>query len=204
MLPAAPASSHLILAYLRFEGRRHGLDRGNQDGAAVASHLPNLLATHARAEQLRRFSGRYTDLQALALSAQERGQRFEVLWRDVLTYYGWMPKKMRISGEENDFTAIYQGQHILGEVRWFSEPMSGGKMREFTAKLDPRPQTIGLFISHSGFDEGARSVLRRAINSKTVVMFGRDAIDLVLVECRDPGPILTERLRDVYDRILEP
>jgi hypothetical protein len=133
--------------YLKLEGRRHGQGRGNQDGATVASHLPNLLADHARAEQLRRFSVRYTELQALTLSAQERGRRFEVLWRDVLAFYGWMPKKIRISGEENDFTAIYQGIHILGEVRWFSEPMNGGRMREFVAKLDPRPQTIGLFIS---------------------------------------------------------
>ena len=37
----------------------------------------------------------------------------------------------------------------------------------------PRPQTIGFFVSHSGLDDGARSVLRRAVNSKTVVVFDR-------------------------------
>jgi hypothetical protein len=137
------------------------------------------------------------------LSAQARGQAFEKLWREVLTFYDWRPKKIRIPGEENDFTAIYQGLHILGEVRWFDEPMNGGKMREFLGKLDPRPQTIGLFISHSGFDEGARSVVRRAVNSKTVVLFDRKKIEAVLVEHVEPGAIFDEELRNAYDYIFE-
>jgi hypothetical protein len=73
-------------------------------------------------------------------------------------------RRFRIPGEENDFTAIYQGLHILGEVRWFKddEPMNGEKMREFLGKLDLRPQTIALFVSHSGLNDGAKSVMRRA------------------------------------------
>jgi hypothetical protein len=121
----------------------------------------------------------------------------------VLDFYGWKTKKFRIPGEENDFTAIYQGLHILGEVRWFNEPMNGGKLREFLGKLDPRPQTIGLFISHSGLDEGARSVVRRAVNSKTVVVFGRKEIEDVILERNDPGAIFEEELRKVYDYVLE-
>jgi restriction endonuclease Mrr len=81
--------------------------------------------------------------------------------------------------------------------------MNGGKMREFLGKLDPRPQTIGLFISHSGFDEGARSVVRRAVNSKTVVLFDRKKIEAVLVEHVEPGAIFDEELRNAYDYIFE-
>ena len=93
--------------------------------------------------------------------------------------------------------------HILGEVRWHAEAMDGGKMREFLAKLDPRPQTIGLFISHSGVDDGARRVVRRAVNTKTVVIFDRDEIEQVLREATDPGLIFDEKLREAYDYIFE-
>jgi hypothetical protein len=106
-------------------------------------------------------------------------------------------------GENNDFTAIYDGSHILAEVRWYQGPMDGGKMREFLAKLDPRPRTVGLFISHSGYDDGAVAVVRRSVNSKTVVMFSRPDIEAVLLERRDPGPIFREKLRDVYDLLFE-
>jgi hypothetical protein len=77
--------------------------------------------------------------------------------------------------------------------------MNGGKMREFLGKLDPRPQTIGLFVSHSGLDNGAWSVVRRAVNSKTVVVFERADIEAVLVHHEDIGAIFNRKLRDAYD-----
>jgi hypothetical protein len=81
--------------------------------------------------------------------------------------------------------------------------MNGGKMREFLGKLDPRPQTIGLFISYSGLDRGAWSVVRRAVNSKTVVIFEMREIEAVLVQRADPAAIFDEGLRNAYDYIFE-
>ena len=135
--------------------------------------------------------------------SQLRGQEFERLWRDALSFYGWKPKKIRIAGEDNDFTAIYQGLHILGEVRWFEDAMDGAKVREFLAKLDPRPQTIGLFVSHSGVNAGGMSVFRRAVNTKTVVVFERSQIEDILLRKVDPGQVFSELLRDAYDYIFE-
>lgn len=147
----------------------HGNLLGNQAGQLAEADLPHLLSESERKGKQASLSERYAALMESDMSPQTRGQEFEKLWRDVLEFHGWHPKKIRIPGEENDFTAIYQCLHILGEVRWFKkgEPMNGGKMREFLGKLDPRPQTIGLFVSHSGLDAGAWSVLRRAVNSKT-------------------------------------
>jgi hypothetical protein len=199
----APSFLSLDVTYLAEQGRRHGTNFGNQDGRKAEQALPALLESSQRAQQQAAFGQRYKEFQASTSSAQARGQAFEKLWREVLTFYGWRPKKIRIAGEENDFTAIHQGLHILGEVRWFDEPMNGGKMREFLGKLDPRPQTIGLFISHSGFDEGALSVVRRAVNSKTVVLFGRKEIEAILVEHVDPGAIFDEGLRNAYDYLFE-
>jgi hypothetical protein len=185
------------------DGYTHGNSRGNQAGAKAEQELPRILEDSQRTAQLLAFGERYKELLVSTGSFQARGQEFEKLWREVLDFYGWKTKKIRIPGEENDFTAIYQGLHILGEVRWFNEPMNGGKLREFLGKLDPRPQTIGLFISHSGIDEGARSVVRRAVNSKTVVVFGRKEIEGVIMERNDPGAIFEEELRKVYDYVLE-
>jgi hypothetical protein len=189
--------------YIAQQGYGHGNAFGNQAGARAERELPRLLESSQKAEQQAAFGESYRELRSSALSAQARGQEFEKLWREVLAFYGWRPKKIRIPGEENDFTAIYQGLHILGEVRWFNEPMNGGKMREFLGKLDPRPQTIGLFISYSGLDRGAWSVVRRAVNSKTVVIFEMREIEAVLVQRADPAAIFDEGLRNAYDYIFE-
>jgi hypothetical protein len=187
---------------IQVEGHRHGVNFGNQAGAHAESAIPAVQELLRKAANQADITARYKRLTISGMTAQDRGREFEKLWRDALDSYGWKTKKFRIPGEENDFTAIYQGLHILGEVRWFDRPMNGAKMREFLAKLDPRPQTIGLFISYSGVDEGALSVVRRAVNSKTVVIFSKPDIEKVMLGS-DPGPIFDEKLRDAYDYIFE-
>jgi hypothetical protein len=181
-----------------------GRGYGDSAGTKAETMLPMLRAEASRAKTLSEFANRYDALGNMT-DAQQRGIDFEKLWRDVLEFHGWHPKKIRIPGEENDFTAIYQGLHILGEVRWFKKdkPMNGGKMREFLGKLDPRPQTIGLFVSHSGLAKGAWSVVRRAVNSKTVIVFERDDIESVLIDHEDIGAIFGRKLRDAHDFIFE-
>ena len=66
-------------------------------------------------------------------------------------------------------------------------------MREFLAKLDPRTQTIGLLVSHSGVDPGGMSIVRRAVNTETVVSFGPTDVEQVILGHADPGPIFDEK-----------
>jgi hypothetical protein len=202
-VPGTDFARHTLDSLLH-DAKSHGKDFGNQAGQWAEADLPDLVEAEGRKRTQAGFGERY-----LALLGSDdphaRGRDFEKLWREVLKFHGWQPKKIRIPGEENDFTAIYQGLHILGEVRWFKDekPMNGGKMREFLAKLDPRPQTIGFFVSHSGLDEGAKSVVRRAVNSKTVVVFDRVDIEAVLVHAADIGEIFNKKLREAYDYIFE-
>ncbi|MBS2964771.1 restriction endonuclease [Actinocrinis puniceicyclus] len=181
----------------------HGSGRANHDGRIAQEQLPALRATFEGTQVRAGYRDAYRSLLAWTESPQTRGIAFEKLWRDVLGHHGWHPKKITIAGEDDDFTAIRNGVHILGEVRWYAKPMTGGKAREFLAKLDPRPATIGLFVSHSGFDDGARAVFRRAVNSKTVVLFGKPEIDEILLAEADPGGLFDERLREVYDYLFE-
>jgi Restriction endonuclease len=190
-------------AHLAETGKIHGNREAIVDGSGAEFQLPELRAWWEADQSFRELRSRYQELLAWTGSRQARGQQFEILWRDALNLHGWHSKKVRIPGEDNDFTALYSGLHILGEVRWYTEPMAGGKMREFLAKLDPRPQTIGLFVSHSGYDDGARSVVRRAINSKTIVMFEQQHIEQVLLDRVPPGDLFDVLLRDAYDYLFE-
>ncbi|MFE1989188.1 hypothetical protein [Streptomyces mirabilis] len=190
-------------ADMPFHARQHGVGHANRDAVAAKAQLPALRASADRQDALSGLSSRYRELLTWSGTPQKRGQKFEVLWRDALAFHGWHPRKIRLSGEDNDFTAIHEGVHVLGEVRWFAVPMAGGKMREFLSKLDPRPQTVGLFVSWSGFDEGAISVARRVVATKTVVLFEKSDIEKVLLGHIDPGDLFNEKLRAVYDLLFE-
>ena len=185
------------------EAKGHGVDLANAHGSVAEKQLPALAAAFDQAQARAGLCDSYRALLEWSESPQTRGIAFEKLWHDLLEFHGWHPKKITIAGEDDDFTAIRNGAHILGEVRWYTKPMTGGKAREFLAKLDPRPATIGLFVSFSGFDGGARAVFRRAINTKAVVLFGRPEIDKILLAGADPGSLFDERLREVYDYLFE-
>jgi hypothetical protein len=97
------------------DAQSHGNSFGNQAGQWAEADLPDLLRQRERIDRQFSFSDRYAALAESDMSPQTRGQEFEKLWRDVLEFHGWQPKKIRIPGEENDFTAIYQGLHILAK-----------------------------------------------------------------------------------------
>jgi hypothetical protein len=210
--PLHVPSSRFIMSpegALMLHGEQHGISRANQYGALLKTIYPQLKAQDEYTKRLLSFRKQYQKLKAKSSVkkkpkglAQEIGYRFEALFRDILEFYGWQPKKMLISGEENDFTAIYEGNHILGEVRWCTKPLNGNKVRAFATKLDPRSQTIGLIISYSGFDEGAFSVARR-LSNKTVVFFGKEHIDLTIEKLVDPGEVFSRELRNTYDYLFE-
>ncbi|MEU8308969.1 hypothetical protein AB0C84_35945 [Actinomadura sp. NPDC048955] len=189
--------------YWQTQAREHGTAAARRDGDRAATNLPRIRETAHRSQERNQLAQRYLDLSTSGLTPQDRGTQFERLWRDLLSFHGWHPKKIRISGEDNDFTALYNGLHILGETRWFATPMTGGKMREFLAKLDTRPQTIGLFVSHSGYDDGALSVIRRSVATKTVVRFDQTDIDRLFLHRADLGDLFSEKLRDAYDYLFE-
>ena len=181
----------------------HGNNFASQAATRARQAFPEITRRVELQARLHAYTTRYEDLLASSEPRQVVGQRFEVLWRDVLSLYGWQPRKTRIPGEENDFTASYHGLHVLGEVRWYKEPMDGGKLREFLAKLNARPMTVGLFISHSGIDDGAVRVMQRNAGSNPAVVFARDEIDRVLIRRENPGPIFDRLLRDVNDYLYE-
>jgi hypothetical protein len=54
-------------------------------------------------------------------------------------------------------------------------------------------------VSHSSYNDGARSVIRRSVATKTVVQFDRADIDNLFLQRADLGDLFSEKLRDAYD-----
>jgi hypothetical protein len=88
------------------DAQGHGNSCGNQAGQLAEVDLPDLLRESERRSRQASFSERYAALAESEMSPQARGQEFEKLWRNVLEFHGWHPKKIRIPGEENDFSNL--------------------------------------------------------------------------------------------------
>jgi hypothetical protein len=86
-----------------------------------------------------------------------RGAAFERLLVALFDVFGLEPRaRLRRPGEELDATLILEGHVWLVEAKWTEEPTDPSALRDFASKLRDRPgQVLGLFVSLSGFTDGA-------------------------------------------------
>jgi hypothetical protein len=75
-----------------------GRNATNAAGTLAQVNLPTILAEVDRASRHQEFAERYAVLVSRTDSPQQRGIDFEQLWREVLTFRGWHPKKFGVSG----------------------------------------------------------------------------------------------------------
>jgi restriction endonuclease Mrr len=72
-------------------------------------------------------------------------------------------------------------QYALIECRWEKDPQEATAIRELGGKLDTRPSIVaGLYVSMSGFTDGARTIAQQ-MHERAVVLMNRDDI-LALAE----------------------
>lgn len=195
---------------IRRSGEEHGRSKAIQYGEAAKTYIPQLRAYVQNTSAKLSIRMRYQTLKdnaskprGIQLTAQQVGHEFESLIRDLLNVYGWQARKIQLPGEGNDFTAIFEGHHILGEAKWEKKPIGGEVVHAFAAKLAPRPQTIGILISFSGFADGAYAAVRRHIQNRTIVFIEKEHLDKIIVSLTDPGEIFSIELRNVYDYLFE-
>lgn len=149
------------------------------------------------------FKNEYSDLKGLrkdSINENQRGVAFEKLVRSTFDFYGWKIKEVKKKGEQIDFTGIFEGNHIIGEVRWKAKPIESKEIRDFIGKLNPRPQSIGLFISCSGYTDDVKEVLTQN-QDKIVITFDSNDIEEIFIKETNPGDIFSKKLRDRYDLI---
>ncbi|MFC1407513.1 MULTISPECIES: hypothetical protein [Streptacidiphilus] len=187
------------IGHMADQADHHGSGAGNRDGAKAEALLPLLRESWQEDQSYASLRQRYQDLQNWSGTAP--GTRPAV--RDPVAR---RPGPVRMAPQEDPRPG--RGQRLHRPLQrpahpWRSplvrRPDDRRKDARIPRKTRPTPQTIGLFISHSGYDDGARSVVRRAVNSKTVVLFSQPEIDDVLLNRTNPGILFNERLRDVYD-----
>lgn len=190
---------------IRRQAEGHGQSFGEKYGEMAKHYLPQLRAMAQNTGDKLVFNLRYNGLKnnTSKLTPQQIGHEFERLFRDVLNMYGWQARKINLSGEGNDFTAIFDGHHILGETRWEKNPVNGEAVNAFAGKLNARPQTIGLMVSYAGFDKGAYDAAKRHTSNRTIVFFEQEQIEKIITQLIDPGEVFSIELRDVYDYLFE-
>jgi len=190
---------------MRRQAEGHGQSFGQKYGELAQQFLPQLRAMVQNTSDKLSIKVRYDHIKNNTnnLTPQQIGHEFESLFRDILNIYGWQAKKISLSGEGNDFTAIFEGHHILGETRWEKKPVNGEEVSAFVGKLTPRPQTIGLMVSYSGFNKGAYDTARRHVSDRTIVFFDKQHIEKIITSLTDPWEVFSFELRNVYDFLFE-
>lgn len=201
----------LDIARLYHDGLDHGNSRGIACGKAAIELLPSFKRQDGHTRQLIAFSKKYRDL--IATSEKENktqkeslqiGHSFENLWRDVLNFWDWQARKIELDGEKDDFTAMYRGNHIVGECRWVNGEQDADKVRAFAEKLNPRARSIGLMVAYNGFNKNALKQARRSVQSgKTLVLFKKEQIDRIILHFVNPDEVMDKELREVLDFLYE-
>jgi len=199
------------ISQLESDGLSHGISRGTMAGKAAVQLLPSYKAQDEHTRSLIQFSLRYKELITTYEKPQKTkseslaiGHKFEQLWRDVLNYWDWQAKKIELDGERDDFTAMYKGNHVVGECRWVSKPQDADEVRAFAEKLNPRTRSIGLMVAYAGFNPNAYTQVRKSVQSgKTIVLFTKSQIDNIVINFVSPDEVMDKELREVLDYIYE-
>lgn len=143
---------------------------------------------------LRSLTDRFFELHASSGPPQERGRAFERLLHDLLDLYDLQPRaSYRLPVEQIDGAFTFRTDDYLLEAKWVREPIEPKDLRDFDGKIASKAKnTLGLFISVSGFTAGAMDF--RGQNGTAIVLM--DGADLLAVlERRVDFPELLERKR---------
>lgn len=137
---------------------------------------------------------RFFELHASSGSPQERGRAFEELLHDLLDLYDLQPRaSYRLPAEQIDGAFTFRTDDYLLEAKWVREPIEPKDLRDFDGKIASKAKnTLGLFISVSGFTSGALD-FRGSNGTAIVLMDGADL--LAVLEQRIEFPELLERKR---------
>lgn len=199
------------ISQLEKDGLSHGNSRGTMVGDTAIQLLPSYKAQDEHTRSLIQFSLRYKELITTYEKPQKTkseslaiGHKFEQLWRDILNYWDWQAKKIELDGERDDFTAMYKGNHIVGECRWVNKPQDADEVRAFAAKLNTRARSIGLMVAYSGFNQNALKQVKSLVHSgQTIVLFTKSQIDQIILNFVSPDEIMDKEYREVLDYLYE-
>jgi len=94
------------------------------------------------------------------LSPQQKGYALEKLFADLMEASGIpVEKPFNNLGEQIDGAIKYEGRYYLIELKWRADQTDPKQLRDFYVKLIGKPDGRGIFLSMSGFTDGAVKTL---------------------------------------------
>jgi hypothetical protein len=115
--------------------------------------------------------------------AHNRGRKFDVFISKLLERYGWTTEpKIKGESEEIDVSIIKNSDIYLIECKWESKAIEAKKIRDFIVKIDKRPTINGIFISMSGFTNGAIKEIKDHLTKRLIIPFGKKDMEEILSE----------------------
>lgn len=160
--------------------------------------------TMALKEKLDGLRARY--LQLFTTDPRERGYQLESLLAELFEYFDLDPKRsFRNRGEQIDGAFAFEGIDYLLECKWHEDAVGPADLRDFVGKVRGKLEnTLGLFVSVSGFSHDAPSVVSGP-GSVAILMDGEDLMAVLDGRIGLDGLLLRKRRHaaqtgDVYLR----
>lgn len=133
---------------------------------------------------------------AQALPPAKRGKALEHVIAAVALRAGWTTESNIVTpGEELDVVIVKDHAYYLVECKWYSKPIEAKYIREFYGKLANRTGFRGLFVSMSGFTNGAIDQVKTYINQHPICCLGLLDVDAVINGTLDFSELVEQRYR---------
>ncbi|HEX3000261.1 MAG TPA: restriction endonuclease, partial [Armatimonadota bacterium] len=111
---------------------------------------------------------------------QQRGFRLEKIMRELFLLFDLDPRaSFKIDGEQIDGAFTFDSTDFLFEAKWHNNQIGISDLDAFKGKVKRKLEnTLGLFLSMSGFSEGA---VRQFASTERRVIILMDGLDLMAV-----------------------
>jgi hypothetical protein len=118
--------------------------------------------------------------EAHELEPQKRGYALESIFTELMRLSGIpVEEPFRITGEQLDGAIKYDGHYYLLELKWTADKSDPKEIGHFFYKVEGKMQARGLFVSMSGFTNGAIATLPKGKELKILLLDGNHLANVV-------------------------
>ena len=118
--------------------------------------------------------------EAHKLEPQKRGYALEPIFTDLMRLSGVpVEEPFRIVGEQLDGAIKYDGHYYLLELKWTANKSDPKEIGHFFYKVEGKMQARGLFVSMSGFTDGAIATLPKGKDLKILLLDGTHLANVI-------------------------
>lgn len=131
-------------------------DREAKRQAARAAHAESVAAIRTFSDDLAEIKQHYMELHVME-NPQLRGPKFERMLNALFALFDLDPRlSYNLATEQIDGALTFDTDDYIIEAKWWKEPVGRPELDVFAKKIERKSKnTIGLFISNSGFTSDA-------------------------------------------------